>query len=173
MDSKQMVQPAYTREFKASAVQKCLTRGNRSIETLASELGTSKSSLWKWVEEYKKPVTIAGMKESNKRPQDWSSGEKIRACFEFESLSLEQQGEFLRRQGLHSDNLTAWKNLCLEALAINGSQTASRCELNDANRKIKELERDLNRKNRALAETSALLILKKKADLNWGIEENE
>ncbi len=40
-------------------------------------------------------------------------------------------------------------------------------------KKIKELERDLQRKDRALAETTALLVLKKKADLIWGSGENE
>ena len=37
----------------------------------------------------------------------------------------------------------------------------------------KELERDLNRKDKALAETTALLVLKKKADLIWGTGDKE
>jgi len=53
---------------------------------------------------------------------------------------------------------------------INGSQ---RSEWAADKKKIKELERDLARKDRALAETTALLVLKKKADLIWGSGENE
>lgn len=50
---------------------------------------------------------------------------------------------------------------------------ASRAEMSELKAKIKELDRDLNRKNKALAETTALLVLKKKADLLWGNGENE
>ena len=48
-----------------------------------------------------------------------------------------------------------------------------RAEKAEDRKKIRELERDLHRKNRALAETTALLVLKKKADLIWGIAERE
>jgi transposase-like protein len=167
-------QMGYASEFKARAVQRHLSNGQQSIAKSALDIGVSKTALRVWLAVYNNPVMMAGMKESNKmRPQDWSSREKVRACFEFERLSLEEQGEFLRREGLHTETLEEWKRLCLEALSINGNQTASRSELNEATRKIKELERDLNRKNLALAETSALLILKKKADLLWGFEDNE
>ena len=51
--------------------------------------------------------------------------------------------------------------------------TVSRAELNELKAENKELKRDLHRKNGALAETTALLVLKKKADLLWGTGENE
>ena len=50
---------------------------------------------------------------------------------------------------------------------------ANRSEWGADKKKIKELERDISRKDRALAETTALLVLKKKADLIWGSGENE
>lgn len=166
-----MVKSGYSEEFKRVAVQKYLSRGNRQVIDLATDLGVGTTTLWKWVKLYKNGATSTNMKELNKRPQDWSAEEKIRACFEYEGLETDKQGEFLRREGLHSNHLQEWKELWRQALSIQGNNTASRAELNEANRKIKELERDLSRKNSALAETSALLILKKKADLIWGSEE--
>jgi hypothetical protein len=161
----------YSSEFKKVAVQKYLSNRTGNLRDLASELGVSHTCLWKWVGEYKKYANSNGMNHIDKRPQDWTADEKIQACFDYENLSVEQQGEFLRRKGLHSDRLVEWKNLCLSALSLKGNDAASRVELNDANRKIKELERDLNRKDKALAEASALLVLKKKADLIWGNED--
>jgi len=111
------------------------------------------------------------MKDTSKRPQDWTPDEKIQACFDYENLTTEQQGAFLRSKGLHSSHLLEWKKLCVSALSSKANDSAPRHELNDAHRKIKELEGDLLRKDRALAETTALLVLKKKADLIWGGEE--
>ena len=54
-----------------------------------------------------------------------------------------------------------------------GLTAANRSEWAAYQKKIKELERDISRKDRALAETTALLVLKKKADLIWGSGENE
>ena len=79
-------------------------------------------------------------------------------------LSDAALGEFLRRQGLHREQLEEWKRALEEALAQpRRSGRAS----GDAKR-IKELERELVRKDKALAETAALLVLKKKMALLWG-----
>ena len=167
-----MTKIRHSEEFKRTAVQKYFSRGNSDFQSLAAELNVAKSTLWGWVNLYKNCATTTSMTTSAKRPQDWSPEQRIRACFEYEGLNAEQQGEFLRREGLHSSRIKEWRTLCLQALSKQAS-TVSKLELNEAHRKIKELERDLARKNSALAESSALLILKKKADLIWGSEEEK
>ena len=94
---------------------------------------------------------------------------------EFEGLEGEKQGEYLRREGLHSEHIEGWKKKMEVGLESGGGglSAASRSEWAADKKKIKELERDLQRKDRALAETTALLVLKKKADLIWGNGENE
>lgn len=167
-----MVKAPHSDEFKRIAVQKFFSRGNRSIKDLAQELGIGKSTLRTWVNLYNNCATTTGMTTSNKRPQDWTPEQRIKACFAYYALASEKQGEFLRKKGLHSAHLEEWRTLCVQALAAPGS-TVAKTELSEASRKIKELESDLARKNKALAETSALLILKKKADLIWGKEEEK
>jgi transposase len=162
-----MLDRRYTEEFKKVAVQKYFSKGNRSLLDLCKEIGISRSSLRIWVQQYKKYANNSGMKDIPKRPQDWTAAEKIRALFEYENLSLEKQGEFLRSNGLHSSHVLEWKKLCISSLSSKVNNT----EVIEANRKIKELERDLSRKDKALSETAALLVLKKKADLIWGIED--
>jgi transposase len=166
-----MTKQGYSDEFKKLAVQKYFSRGNRSLTSLSEEIGISTSMLWHWVDKHKKCANLGGMINISKRPLDWTPEKKLRACFEYEGLSVEEQGEFLRREGLHSSHVAEWKEICRSSLSTKGNDLAFRGELTEANRKVKELERELWRKDRALAEAAALLLLKKKADLIWGTEE--
>lgn len=153
-------------DFKEAAVQKLHSRGSRRVEDIAKELGVSAWTLYQWA---KQCGTRSGMKNSERRPQDWSAQEKLKAVIEYEGLPPEKQGDFLRRTGLHSDHIAAWKKSMQGALESARKPTAEeRAERAEDKRKIKELERELHRKDRALAETTALLVLKKKADLIWG-----
>jgi transposase len=157
-------------EFKKSATQKFYSRGSRRVEDLAESLGVSPFSLYRWSKRY---GMEAGMKKPDRRPQDWTAPEKWKAVFEFEGLPESERGEFLRKSGLHSEHLESWKKSMQAGLEPTVKDPASRAEMSELKAKIKELDRDLNRKNKALAETTALLILKKKADLLWGSGENE
>lgn len=159
-----------TEEFKRAAVQKFHSRGSRTVREVARVLGVSSWSLYQWTKRY---GNDDGMKR-NRRPGDRSVAEKLRAVIEFEGLEGEKQGEYLRREGLHSEHIAVWKK-SMEAGLEGGSglTAANRSEWAADKKRIKELEGDLRRKDRALAETTALLVLKKKADLIWGSGENE
>ena len=161
----------YSEKFKQSAVQKIFLRGNRTIETVCEEIGISSPSFYEWKKKY---ANIPGMQKSERRPQDWTSAEKLKAVMDFDHLPEEKRGEFLRSSGLQSDHISTWKTLMEAGLEPPKKLTAEeRAERAADRQKIKELEREINRKDKALAETAALLILKKKADLIWGTGENE
>lgn len=81
-------------------------------------------------------------------------------------LAGTELGAFLRREGLHEATLREWKSSVLEAL---GPQKVSRADA----KRIRELEKQLRRKDRALAETAALLVLQKKAQELWGDEDDD
>jgi transposase-like protein len=140
------------------------------VEEVARMLGVSSWSLYQWSKRY---GNVEGMK-NNRRPAERSVREKLQAVIEFEGLQGEKQGEYLRREGLHSEHIAAWKKRMEVGLEGGGSlSVAGRTERAADKKKIKELEKELHRKDRALAETTALLVLKKKADLIWGSGENE
>lgn len=160
----------FTEEFRKAAVQKYLGRGTRSVSEICEEIGVAKPTIFQWASKY---GNASIMKINNRRPQYLSAEEKIKACFEYDQMNEENRGEFLRRNGLHSEHMTEWKNVCIDALSSARQQRASRTEVIEANRKIKELERELYRKDKALAEATALLVLKKKADLIWGNSQGE
>ena len=112
--------------------------------------------------------------KNNRRPAERSAQEKLKAVIEFEGLQGDKQGEYLRRQGLHSDHIAAWKKRMEAGLESGeGGDLETRTQRAQDKKKIKELEKELHRKDRALAETTTLLVLKKKADLIWGSGENE
>jgi transposase-like protein len=155
---------SFPEEFKKNCIEKALNRGNKGMKVLSQELGVSTYSLYQWIRE-----TKGGSMMQQRSPQDWAAQEKVKAVIEFEKLSEVEQGEYLRSQGLLSQHITSWRKAMEEAL----DPRLTRKESAEDKKRIKELEWELRRKDKALAETSALLILKKKADLIWGTEENE
>jgi hypothetical protein len=170
-ERRKQVSQQQSEEFRKAAVEKFHSRGDRTVEEVARVLGVSSWSLYQWSKRY---GNAEGMKH-NRRPGDRSVQEKLKAVIEFEGLEGDKQGEYLRRQGLHSDHIAGWKKRMEAGLESGGGSltAANRSEWAQDKKKIKELERDLHRKDRALAETTALLVLKKKADLIWGSGENQ
>ena len=106
----------------------------------------------------------------SKRPGDWTAEKKLKAIVEYENLDEEQRGIYLREKGLHSVHLERWQQEFVEAYASRKKKTRGG---DPRQKRIKELEGDLRRKDKALAETAALLVLKKKARAIWGDPEDE
>jgi hypothetical protein len=100
----------------------------------------------------------------------WTSKEKLRVISESLSLSEEETGILLRKEGLHSYQLEEWKAQILVSLAPKLKRVKSTDERDE---QIKRLEQEVLRKDKALAEASALLILQKKVNLIWGGEEKK
>jgi len=160
----------YSAEFKKSAVEKLLSRGTRPVAAIIEELGIASPTLYQWKLDFARD---GGMKKST-RPQDRSAEEKLKFLTEYAAAPAEARGEILRRLGVHKEHVEEWQLQALKALKYGAmGKHVERSERAEDRRRIKELEKDLRRKDRALAETTALLVLKKKADLIWGIEETE
>ena len=105
-----------------------------------------------------------------KTPNDWSAEEKLKAVLEASSLSDEQFGAFLRKKGIHETHLEQWRIQMLGGLGkgrANGKPSRRNADI----KRIRGLEKELCRKDKALAETAALLVLKKKVQEIWGDED--
>lgn len=102
-----------------------------------------------------------------KRPQDRSPAEKLRLVAEASKLTDEELGEFLRREGIHQAQLDQWEEAIVGAL---GQQKRRSSKKTAESKRIRKLESELRRKEKALAEAAALLVLKKKAQEIWGDE---
>ena len=150
----------YSRDFKAALITKILNRGDQTIEEICAEEGVVLSSAGRWVRSY---ARVPGMKNSNSC-KPWTPEDKLRVLFQSHGLKEEDLGAFLRQEGLHSQQISEWRAEVLTALGSRKSSVVK----DDRDRKIRELEQNLDRKDKALAEASALLILQKKVNLLWG-----
>ena len=159
---------SYTEGFKEQMVQRLMVPPGMSVRRLAAETGVSKSQLWKW--KVAKRMTAA--KSGEKK---WTAEEKLRVLGGGEApLEGEAFGALLRREGLHEAQVAAWREaaagaLSAEAAAPVGLSNAEvRHEFSLAKKRLAELERELRRKDKALAEAGALLLLEKKLQaIGW------
>lgn len=165
-----MERQRYSHEFMKAAVEKVMNRGSRPMTAIQEELGICQSSLYRWRAAF---GIIGSMKKISQRPHDRSAREKLKAVIEYANLPPDRQGEYLRKEGLHAEHLEGWRKQLEAALAPVKMTKSERTARAEDRRKIVELEKELRRKDKALAETTALLVLKKKANLIWGTGEDE
>lgn len=152
----------YSDTVKEAMVAKLTSTNAPSAAALAKEVNIPQSTLSRWVREYG-IMGGGGGAMKQRRPQDWTAEEKLNAILEYEKLNDEERGKYLRERGLHSIHIERWKEAIIKELK---SSKLNKKDLRD--KKIKELEKELRRKDKALAETAALLVLKKKAQDIWG-----
>lgn len=169
-----MVVPQYSEAFKAKMVQRMLGPRAMSATALSSEVGVHQPTLSRWLRSAtatmplmssnSRPSPAPKSPMAPRRPEDWKPEERLRAVIEASRLSDSELGEFLRRSGLHEATLAEWRAAALEAL---GTRRPSAKE----GKRVRELERELRRKEKALAEAAALLVLQKKTQAIWGDED--
>jgi len=156
----------FSEEQKRMWVKKFLSRGSKSIDVFCRESAMSSTALYRWVSIYGK---TDDMKPLTRTPQNWTPEEKFKAVMAFDSLPVEDQGAFLRREGVHADHIEMWREKMQKSL--EPESTDKRSERGELVYKIQGLEKELVRKEKALAEAAAIIILKKKVDLIWGNED--
>ena len=161
----------YPAAIKASVLAKVMAPNGPGVRELAREFNISSSTIHSW----KKQMLIKQEgKQVNvpQRPHDKSPEVKLQAVFATMKMSEQEQGSYCRTEGIYSQHLETWKKQMLEGLGATTNVKEHKAENLQMINKIKQLEHDLHRKDQALAEVSALLILKKKADLLWGGNED-
>ncbi len=156
----------YSEAFKSKMVRKMASPAGPSASALAQDVGVHQSTLSRWL---RQAARVEDMKKTNQPSGSWSAAQKLEAVFESASLSEEDLGPFLRRKGLYSKDLEQWRREMLEGLEAKKPRRRTSSKTPEG-RRIRELEKELRRKDAALAETAALLVLKKKAQAIWGAE---
>lgn len=158
----------YPEDFRKSVVSKFLNRGSKTAESVAQDVDVSLSCIYAWIKRYGNVQAMTNKPE--RKPNDRKPHEKFQLVMKFFSLCEEERGEFLRQNGLHTNHLEQWKKTMESGFALRPVKSL---DLADEKKKNKVLEREIRRKDKALAEAAALLILQKKANLLWGKDEDE
>jgi transposase len=159
----------YTEAFRAKMVQRMLGPSAKSATALAEEIGIHQPTLSRWLRDAR--TLGSTMPNKKKRDQKWPSSEKLRIVLAASQLKDDELGAFLRREGLHEHQLERWRKTILAALDEDGAKKPS--GPSPEAKELAAVQRDLRRKDKALAEVSALLVLKKKADAIWGVVDDD
>ena len=167
----------YSQSFKIQAVQKALNRtSNTGIMELAESLGVHYSTLRKWKIKFKNQEfdfpsndnrTSLGIMKNEKRPQDWSPQEKMNMVNTCASLDDEALSAACREQGLYPHHVKQWQQDFISGMKTNPKAKIP-SETKNLRLENRALKKELNRKDKALAETAALLVLQKKVRAIWG-----
>jgi transposase-like protein len=153
--------PEYSAAFKARVVKRLVGPQAVSASQLAEAVGVPQPTLSRWVRELR---SVSAMP---RRPREERTGaDKLRVVQEAAHLEGPALGALLHREGLQLADLTAWRQAAEQALAPKPPRPKAGPSAEA--KRVQELERELARKDRALAETAALLVLKKKVQAIWG-----
>ena len=157
----------YSAAFKEQALRKVLSRGNRTIQSVADELTINIFTLKNWI---KRIVPKDGKQPpvKEKRPQDWSADEQLIALHESHGLIGEALNAWCRERGLFAHHLESWRESFCGANKEGLSGARELRSLKDENQLLK---RELVRKEKALAEAAALQVLQKKFQALWEDED--
>ena len=160
----------YSEKFKARMVERMLGERRLSANALSKEVGVTQSTLSRWLRDAGNVFAVSkddDKKPAEKRPEDWSPREKLDAVMEAAAVADEELGVWLRRKGLKEEHLRQWRELAVSGIAARPIRSSS-----EDRRKVEALEKELKRKDKALAETAALLVLQGKMQALWAEEDD-
>jgi transposase-like protein len=162
----------YPKERKEAILKKMLPPNNKTIKELAQEEGISEPTLYNWRKEARAEGRL--MPDGDATPAGWSARDKFAAVLESAALNEAELSAYCREKGLYPEQIRQWREACEQANDWDRTQNQRLKETRKAEQKrVKELERELRQKEKALAETAALLVLRKKAEAIWGEAEDE
>lgn len=165
--------PYYSSERKAELLKMLGPPLNLTMAEVARREGVTEMSLYTW----RKRASAEGcvVVTDPKHPtESWSAEMKFAAVPECASLSEIELGEYCHRKGLYPEQIVAWRQACLVGMTPQKAQPkVDREQARQDQKRIKQLERELRRKDKALAETAALLVLRKKLNDYWGVDDED
>jgi len=158
----------FPQTVKQAIVQKALSPNAPSLKDLANEYEIHSVTLSRWIKEYAMGGSMKKTNQTVKTPD-----EKLKIIIETASLSENELGQYLRKNGLHSNDIEEWKTECISGLKPSVGRPKKDAEVFELRKDKKELQKELRRKDRALAEMSARVILLKKRNLIFGVDEDD
>ena len=142
----------YGRQFKERVVARLLPPESSPVAEVSNKVGISAATLERWRAEFLAEA-------SDDQPRRWTPAARLEAVIATAGLDEIARSAWCREHGVFPTALDAWKR---DAIAGLGEPAEDGLAAKQEQRRVKELERELRRKDKALAETAALLVLSKK-----------
>lgn len=158
--------PRYSEERKQVILSKLLPPSNMSVAEVSRNEGIGLQTLYNWRDKAKQQGRpVPGNKPT---PEQWSAEAKLATVIETASLNEAELSEYCREKGLYVEQVKAWKADSLRGFMSSREQELETKRQRKADHKeIKQLKRELREKEKALAETAAILVLRKKLNALW------
>jgi transposase len=158
-------------ELKEAILRRLLPPNNESITKVSREEGIPQGTLTRWKNEAKAQGIAAPTGEN---AETWSTQDKFLIVVETASMNESDLAEYARKKGLYVEQIKAWRDACVNANGGVAREAANlHHELKESQKTRKKLEKEIQRKDKALAEAAALLVLSKKANAIWGDPEDD
>lgn len=162
---------SYSDAFKEQAVKRMMPPNAQSVAEVSRSLGVSEQTLYNWRNQLRRKGKAVPADASN--PDSWNGESKLAVVIETAALNEIDLAEYCRKKGLYAEQIVRWREAAIAGAETRGPLSAEeRQELQQERKKTRQLEKELQRKEKALAEAAALLILAKKAQAIWGEPED-
>ena len=163
---------AYSKELKQSIVTKMIPPNNQPLSQIQQETGIPEGTLKKWRADVRNKgiAAPAGAQQS----EQWSTRDKFLIVIGTATLSEIELAEYCRKKGLYVEQVKSWQDNCMQANGGVAQELASlQRREKEREKELKQVRKELQRKDAALAETAAILVLRKKAEAIWGYQDEE
>ena len=159
----------YSKSFREKMIVKMTGPNGRSANSLSKEVGVAQGTLSRWLRAGK----VSPMSERRDgRRKRWSPSEKLRVVMAATAAGESGLGELLRREGLHEADIESFREEVMSAAAEGfEARRPKRRGVSPEQKRIRALEKELLRKEKALAEAAALLVLRGKMQAFFGADE--
>lgn len=171
----------FTQSFRKQAVEKAVSRAEGiSVRELSNQLGVGYSTLQKWIKEARSAGSAwdsiserhnASEMTKEKRPQDWSLEERLNLVIRCQSLQGEALSALCREHGLYPHHVNQWRKDFIRGV-VPSKHSDTDLEIKRLKREKQSLQKEVTRKDKALAEAAALLVLQKKVNALWNNDED-
>ena len=161
----------YSAERKQAILDKLLSPTLISIAQLARDENIAEQTLYNWRNRAKQQGKTV---PTNSKTQEISPETKLAIIIDTAKLNETELAEYCRNKGLYPEQIAQWKAQSLTGFSTTEQQTAQvRRQHQTDQKQIKQLKQEIKRKDKALAEAAAILILRKKLNALWGEDEDE
>lgn len=151
---------------KQAVILKAVNRGKTTLRDIAAANNIGLSTLQRWLNAYQAGSVSCAL--SRTHSHQFSLHEKQHHIAKTEGLEAVEKSAYCRQHGLYSHEIEQWKEELMKKTEPDIKIHQYKSEIAELKNKCKALEKELNRKDKALSDASTLLILKKKAELIWG-----
>ena len=154
----------YSEVVKADARKRMSPPMRQSVARISEELGIHVMTLYKWRKTWRLQGEV--VPASEKEPEGWSAADKFTVVLETAGLNATELSAYCRQKGLYPEQVDRWRQPSQDAnekpvLTMKEQKELEKLRAQDQ-REIKQLKQELRRKEKALAEATALLTLRKK-----------